>query len=348
MEANELEDIFRITNDMLSIVDAKGRFLKLNDSWTRVLGYTLEEIKSKPFHEMVHPEDINITIQAFKSLKEGQVIKSFENRYLAKDGRYVWFNWDSVVLPNGNIFSSARDMTDKMERQQKMQILTKKLEAANRDKDKFISVLAHDLRSPFTTLVGFSEFLQENFETLSKEEILEQIGFINYASNQTLGLLEDILLWSKFKAGKLQIHKERFSLDEICENLIRNVKVVAEGKGINVECIQEVDDRHVVADKNMIKTILRNLFTNAVKFTPQGGIIKIRTGRSDNFLYISVEDTGVGIPDKVLEDIWDPVKSKGLGLTICKELAEQNNSIISVSSQENIGSAFTLFIPSGK
>lgn len=349
MKSTELEDMFRVTNDMLSVVDQNGRFLKLNESWSRVLGYSLEEIYTHPnFFELVHPEDKEITAETFKRILKGDMVKSFENRYKSKEGSYIWFNWDSVILPNGNVFSSARDMSENKERQKELEFLAANLEAANRDKDQFISILAHDLRNPFNTLLGFSQYLVENIGSMSNDEVKEQAHYIHDASEKTLFLLEDILLWSKLKVGKLSICKEMFDLTEICELLIQYLKISAEAKGISVECRQKEESYPVFADKNMIKTIIRNLFSNAVKFTHKGGRIILEVAISEKSTNFIVSDTGDGISESALQDIWDPIKSKGLGLSISKELAELNGASLSAVSTAGAGSSFKLSIPNSQ
>jgi signal transduction histidine kinase len=229
------------------------------------------------------------------------------------------------------------------------------LEEANAAKDKFFSILAHDLKNPFNALLGFSEFLIENFRDMEQEEIEEQLTMMRDSSRQTFALLEDLLTWSKAQRGKLECKPQTVKIKDICEEVRGAVKGMAEEKEIEIE-LSAAENAEIFADPNMIKTIMRNLLSNAIKFSYRGG--KIVTSLEDigNNFKISVKDSGTGISAKNQVRLWnlagqhttrgtEDESGTGLGLLICKEFAEAHKGKIWVESEEGKGSTFIFTIP---
>ncbi|MBP8678200.1 MAG: HAMP domain-containing histidine kinase, partial [Bacteroidales bacterium] len=229
------------------------------------------------------------------------------------------------------------------------------LEEANAAKDKFFSILAHDLKNPFNALLGFSEFLIENFRDMEQEEIEEQLTMMRDSSRQTFALLEDLLTWSKAQRGKLECKPQTVKIKDICEEVRGAVKGMAEEKEIEIE-LSAAENAEIFADPNMIKTIMRNLLSNAIKFSYRGG--KIVTSLEDigNNFKISVKDSGTGISAENQVRLWnlagqhttrgtEDESGTGLGLLICKEFAEAHKGKIWVESEEGKGSTFIFTIP---
>lgn len=229
------------------------------------------------------------------------------------------------------------------------------LEEANAAKDKFFSILAHDLKNPFNALLGFSEFLIENFRDMEQEEIEEQLTMMRDSSRQTFALLEDLLTWSKAQRGKLECKPQTVKIKDICEEVRGAVKGMAEEKEIEIE-LSAAENAEIFADPNIINTIMRNLLSNAIKFSYRGG--KIVTSLEDigNNFKISVKDSGTGISAENQVRLWnlagqhttrgtEDESGTGLGLLICKEFAEAHKGKIWVESEEGKGSTFIFTIP---
>jgi len=232
------------------------------------------------------------------------------------------------------------------------------LEDVNASKDLFFSIIAHDLRNPFNAFLSLSEIILESYETLEDEEIIEMVGLINESAENAYRLLENLLIWAKSQKGALETKPETFSMDYICEEVLEDVKMRAINKNIDLDCNNELNTM-VFADKNMIMTIIRNLLSNAIKFTPSGGKVKISTKKTDNKVEVSISDTGIGISPESIELIFDIDKKftrkgtnneggSGLGLILCKDFIEKNNGTISIKSEVNLGSTFTITIPSAE
>lgn len=229
------------------------------------------------------------------------------------------------------------------------------LERLNEAKDKFLSIVSHDLKSPFNAMVGFSRLLHTEFDELGEDKQKEYISIIHNNINQTHRLLDNMLLWAETQINQYNLRLKPESIYNLTEDTIDFLKHTAQLKQINL--LNLVDKNMVVhTDKNIIETVLRNLISNAIKFTNKEGFIEVKARElpvinGKNLVKITVSDSGVGMsPDKQarLFDLKEKVSTKGteneagtgLGLLICKELVERHGGEISVESIENKGSSF--------
>lgn len=229
------------------------------------------------------------------------------------------------------------------------------LEEANAAKDKFFSIIAHDLKNPFNALLGFSEFLLENYREMATSEIEEQLVLLRDTSKHTFSLLEDLLTWSKAQRGKIECKPHIVKFKTICDEVRALIGYLADEKEIALvlESDTEID---VYADANMLKTILRNLVSNAIKFSYRGGKITTRVTGDDKAVTISVEDNGKGISRENQGKLWNLAgkyttrgteneSGTGLGLLICKEFVAAHGGKIRVESEEGKGSKFIFTLP---
>jgi len=229
-----------------------------------------------------------------------------------------------------------------------------KLTLLNASKDRFFSVIAHDLKNPFNSLLGFSEMLSNDFKTLNDERKKQIADVIRLSSERIYGLLENLLQWAGTQTGNMPNNPEVFDLREVIDmnhDLIR--EQLAEKKNKLVKSLG--DDNIVFADRNMISAVVRNLLGNAVKFT-ENGIITVEALANSHFQRVTVRDSGVGIPQEKLEQLFsiDRINSSGgtrgekgtgLGLLICKEFVQRNGGELKVESEEGVGTSFTFTIP---
>jgi len=229
------------------------------------------------------------------------------------------------------------------------------LKKLNADKDRFISILAHDLKSPFNSLIGFLSLLINNLKEYDITKIEKQLDLINEIVNHTYDLLEDILLWARIQQGKLNFEPQKIAFSEICYNVIENLKLNAKNKNITINHFS-VGVVTFFADKNMLKTILRNLISNAIKFTNIGGSISIYAVLNKGEIVITVSDNGIGISPEKMSKIFDATeiyttegtaheKGTGLGLPLCKEFVEKHGGKIWLESEVGKGSDFKFSIP---
>jgi signal transduction histidine kinase len=230
-----------------------------------------------------------------------------------------------------------------------------RLHQLNADKDRFISILGHDLKSPFNALLGFSELLTENIRTYDIDKIENIANRINKSAQSVYKLLEDILMWARTQQGKIPFKPQKWSFIDICKNILEILKQNANTKNITIN-YSVSDHMNVFADIDMLKTILRNLVSNAIKFTNNGGAININAEENSGNVIISVSDNGIGIsPDNLtkLFDIAQVLTTKGtaeetgtgLGLLLCKEFVEKHGGKIWVESEFGKGSEFKFTMP---
>ena len=234
-------------------------------------------------------------------------------------------------------------------------IKTKELQELNVTKDKFFSIIAHDLKSPFNNLLGLSEVLMENIRIIDIDEIENHVISINKTARNAFNLLEDLLMWGRAQQDKIPFKPQNLSFADICKNTLKTLNPNANAKNIAIN-YSPSDHINVFVDSTMLKTILRNLVSNAIKFTNNGGAININAEENSGNVTISVSDNGVGIaPDDLtkLFDISEVLTTKGtaketgtgLGLLICKEFVEKHGGKIWVESEVGKGSDFKFTLP---
>lgn len=346
-------------------VDLDGNCTYANKSCLNFLGYMSEdELIGKNMHNLIHHKHNNIESDIHDCIET----KVFEKQlgliandevFQRKDGSF--FPVEYYYYPQikeGKVIGSVITFIDITEKKSKENIIleiNQELNSLNNDKDKFIRILAHDLKNPFNSLIGFSQLLLENIDEFEKDTIKEQISIINETSINTYELLEDILLWLMSQAGKIKNEPSPILFSDICSEIINNANIQACEKNIKIDFSLEPNPT-IFADRNTFKTILRNLLSNAIKFTKMGGKISISASIVGNDAIICVKDNGIGMSKEKMKNIWVALqedksigtsgeRGTGLGLSICKEFVEKNNGKIWVESTLGEGSDFKFTLP---
>lgn len=247
------------------------------------------------------------------------------------------------------------DITKQKEIEIKLRESQEKLQELNATKDKFFSIIAHDLKNPFNSILGFANLLKENYDEYHKNEHMVFIENIRNASDSAYKLLQNLLEWSRSQTGRLEVKPETFDLSEVVNNNIALLNPLAHNKQIHLATTVAFDTL-VFADKNMIHTIVRNLIQNAIKFSYPDQEVGVFAEMGEQFVYLSIADSGVGISEDKLDKLFrieTQIKTKGtakeqgtgLGLMLCKEFIEKNCGEIQVESKPGHGSTFTISIP---
>ncbi len=229
------------------------------------------------------------------------------------------------------------------------------LEQVIQSKDKFFSIIAHDLRGPFSGFIGLTSMLIEDYEELNKEEIITISNSMNSSAKQLYELLENLLEWSRSQMGKIEYNPINIDLSSISVKVLSLIEANAKEK--NITLLNTVlENTYVFADSNMLNTILRNLISNAIKFTELNGTITLSAEVNDNICLVSVSDTGIGMTEEAISKIFkidtkyttlgtNNERGTGLGLVLCKELIENQGGTINVSSTLGKGTTFTISLP---
>ncbi|MFA9389004.1 MAG: sensor histidine kinase [Prolixibacteraceae bacterium] len=235
-----------------------------------------------------------------------------------------------------------------------LEISESNLRNANASKDRFFSIISHDLKSPFNSLLGLSEMLVDDVKNKKYNEISSYANQIHDVSSQSYVLLQNLLDWSLTQTGNISYHPEQIKLYELANEVITFLSVLASQKKIKLNASIS-PDLAVIADRKMLTTILRNLVSNAIKYTQTGGVITLTASLANDKIKMSVSDTGVGIAPKNLEKLFkiennystsgtENESGTGLGLILCKEFTKRHNGDIWVESELGKGSTFNFTI----
>jgi signal transduction histidine kinase len=266
---------------------------------------------------------------------------------------------DTVLIPLQNIRKRimVKDQLEEELTRQKIMIekQRKELESINATKDKFFSIIAHDLKNPFASLIGASDFLVNSSDELSPEQLKSFHEIINQSARTGYRLLENLLEWARMQTGTMAFKPKMVDLWNLVNEVVILLTGSAEQKDINL--IARIDENlSAIVDENMINTVVRNLVSNAIKFTGRGGEIIVSSMLTDHFIEITVSDNGIGIPkdkigklfridEKMIQNGTENETGTGLGLILCKEFIERHKGKIRVESDLGKGSKFIFTIP---
>ena len=325
--------------------------------------HIMPDMKGADLLQQVHGIDPSI----LKIMLTGQAdLEAVTNAVNAADlYRYIAKPWEKTDLVLTVKEAVRRYEQDKQLKEQNMNAVleqqvqerTSELEAANASKDKFFSIIAHDLRVPFTGLIGMTQIFSDNLESFSQDDIHEGLNSLQLTSQTVYTLLENLLTWSRLQRGVVEFFPQDIFLEDLANQNIDLMQVNAAQKGITL--VTEVsEDAQAYADQNMIDTVIRNLMSNAIKFTTEGGTITVAAIMNDdeNIVDVAVSDTGQGIPAEDMAKLFQiDIKysqpgtagepGTGLGLILCKELVEKNGGIIWAESEYGQGTTFRFTIP---
>jgi len=233
------------------------------------------------------------------------------------------------------------------------------LRESNFTKDRFFNIIAHDLKNPFNAIIGFSTLLTDEWNEFDDEDKFSMINSIKSSSENAFELLTNLLDWSRMQVGKINYDPEFLDISGLVKLTFSLLKPNADAKNIRLQ-MGETCDKFVWADPNMLTTVLRNLISNAIKFTKSNGFIKIQCFKKPEYagkMVIGISDSGVGMDANEIESIFDIASNRssqgtagetgtGLGLALCKDFVEKNKGQIWVESEKNVGSTFYIALPS--
>jgi signal transduction histidine kinase len=281
------------------------------------------------------------------------------NRLLEKQKEEITQNNQKLMVLNKNLLEQKQkveELNQKLNQtNQRLLESEKHLIETNATKDKFFSIISHDLRNPFASIVSFSRILKRDIHNLGKEELQELARELDKSVLKINNLLENLLQWSRTQTGKMKYHPEYLALNDLVRDSINLFSGNAREKEIML--VDSVDsDLVVFADQNMTNTVIRNLMSNALKYSDAGGKIIIKSQVKNKMAYISIIDDGVGMTPDQMAQLWNvntihttygtrDEKGSGLGLLLCKEFIEKQGGEIGVKSEKGKGSEFTFSLP---
>ncbi|MBK9389962.1 MAG: PAS domain-containing protein [Bacteroidetes bacterium] len=340
--------------DMLFYFDAKGTFLDSQCSKFDTLMLEKELFIGKTLNEVMPAKIAEQGMHAIKKALETDLLQIFEYSIDFPKGKQH-FEMRLVKTAPNELLGVARNNTSLKESESVIQHQNSELKKLNTDKDLFITILSHDLKSPLNNLLGLSEVLMEDKSKLNADEIRAIANDINKLTKNTSDLLDELLIWARKQQGIIPFEPHNLSFTDICVEILKTLSQKASAKDISID-YSRLDHLSVFADADMLKIILRNLVSNAIKFTNRNGEIQIIADKDAENVTITVSDNGIGIEPQDLIKLFDisqlattkgtaKEKGTGLGLLLCKEFVEKHNGKIRAESLPGKGSKFIFTLP---
>tara|TARA_R110002050_G_scaffold16019_2_gene49071 strand:- start:171644 stop:172837 length:1194 start_codon:yes stop_codon:yes gene_type:complete len=354
--------ILNTMGDSLFIKDNQSRLLFVNDAFCEMFNLTREEIIGKTLEDNVPSEER----ESFLKIDKLVLLNGIENineETLSIKGRgtlIISTRKSRHINSSGTkfIIGVIRDITESKKAEEDLKKSEAQFRQLNAMKDKLFSIIGHDLRSPFSNIIGLSELLSESVKEsdVSTSEVYSEM--INSTAKNTLVLLENLLKWAKSQTGQINYKPEKISLPTLIQEVIEQSNSIARAKNILLKQITS-EEIQFLSDEKMIKTVLRNLVSNAIKFTKPGGKISIFTLLQQHLVEVTISDNGIGINNAMCEKLFSNStntsslgtaneKGSGLGLILCKEFVEKLGGTIWVESKEGKGSDFKFTLPLNK
>jgi PAS domain S-box-containing protein len=338
--------------DLLFHLDKTGAFLSFYQQSDQLLYKQPEEFLDKTVNDIFEEE---LAAKIMLAIRETISTGRFELFYELQLPELRYFHAKFARLNQNEVISINRDITEIKQAETKLQEYAAELKRLNLDKDRFMQILAHDMRSPFNSLIGMVDLLTEDLNPDSGNETGAILKSLSQTLVSTLGFLDDLLLWSKSQSGKLPFNPECVVFSEVCEETVNLLQAQADSKKIEIR-FSVPDQFTLFADRNMLKTVLRNLISNAVKFTNLNGQITISAQKDAGWVLISVSDNGIGMDRSRLAQLWEMTQpyttagtagesGTGLGLLLCRDFVEKHGGAIRAESEPGKGSTFRFSLP---
>jgi len=357
-------ELFDNANDFIVTLDLKGNITNANRTLLNYMQSDLEKFLSHNVYDFITAENLASAYAFRDRILDGSLKDAFELEAIGVNGEPVTYEVKASLIRRDNLPVGLQclfsDVTKRKEAILNLENYTRDLLELNKTKDKFFSIIAHDLRNPYSSMIGFSEMLLEDLEKLSKDEIRESLKIIYTSAKNSFNLLDNLLAWSKLETGRMPFNPSRIVLIEAVEEVISILFSNAYHKKIEINNLVN-PDIVLYADKNMLNSILNNLIMNAIKFTPTNGEINIFACTADSdtekpFIKISVADNGIGMDSETLEMLFTSKKLQsqpgtekeqgtGMGLMLTREMIEKHGGKITAESTPRKGSVFSFLIP---
>ncbi|WP_159086082.1 PAS domain-containing sensor histidine kinase [Flavobacterium faecale] len=335
-----------------------GKVFEVNNSIEEIAGYKASDLIGRKASDLKLWKNEKDREQFITTLLKNKIVKEHEYEFKKANGdcfsglisaQIITINEEQCMI------ASVNDISIRKEAEQKLIESQESLRELNATKDKFFSIIAHDLRSPFNGIIGFTELLKSEVQESNYDGILEYAEIINSSSHHAMDLLTNLMEWTRSQTGRIAFHPKMVVIDDVIKETLTLFETLTEQKNIKVTLNLHIKTEQYV-DQSMIEAILRNLISNAIKFTPNEGNLIISSIENENEFEIAIADSGIGIKEKDISNLFkiDNTHSSlgtnnevgtGLGLILCKDFIDYHQGHISVKSTVGLGSTFTFSIP---
>jgi PAS domain S-box-containing protein len=351
-----------LATDLLTVIGGDRCFKRFAPSFPHAFGYAEAELVDRPFITFIHPADQAATSAALEKLSQGEPTLGLENRFRCKDGSYRRLAWTAIPTPEGLLYAVARDITDrKQPRQERAQALVREHAAALAQREGFLTSVCHDVQQPLTVILAQTQLLQRQLargEPLPPDRLKTRLAYIFSAATRMRGMTQELIDASQQESGhSLALLLARTELVALARQAVGEHELVSDHHQFLFEA--EVPTLEATVDQTRVQRILANLLTNAIKYSPDGGAVrvtvKVMDGPDGKSALLVVHDEGVGIPQDELPHVFDRFHraanvigrfaGSGLGLANARELVELHGGTISVESEEGKGATFVVRLP---
>lgn len=348
---SEINFFFNICPDLCCLLADDGTILQVNGIWEEKFERPLDQFEGHKFMEFMRPEDAQMVFQRYQERMKGGPSNGSRCLHIKNDGSHFWVEWRASFSPTFHkMYAIGRDVTEQV-------LLEDKLKTAIDTKNKLFSVISHDLKSQLSGLIQMTGMMGDKEYNFSNDELINYAQMLHTSSKNLHELLENLLNWSKIQRGLMVVENVLLDLDQLIYNAIEPFRKMAQEKEIALNIsIQPL--LTMSGDKQMIESIIRNLTSNAIKFTPKGGHVDINCFDANGEIHLEIQDNGIGIPEdlqprlfkygeKVTRNGTNGEPSSGLGLIITEEFAKLHHGYVIFNSQENKGTKFEVILAKG-
>lgn len=346
--------IFKHSIDMLCIAGLDGYFKVINPAWSKTLGWSSEVLISKPWIEFVHSDDRDLVRNIKTTLINGVECLQFVVRYLCKNGKYKWISWNAFPDKKDNIlFGVARDITDQKRLEFELLESKKAAEKSDKLKSEFLTQMSHEIRTPLNSLLGFASLLVSDLTDANTSELKDAFYNMELSGKRIFKTIELLIKVSELHTDNFEPEFKKNNLFELLNELVKEYKPFADQKGVELEILNLAESTDIIFDKRSIYDVFTNIIDNAIKYTAKGSVKILIENSLNNKLSVNVVDTGIGISEKFIENMFDHFTQEstgytrkfdgnGLGLSLVKKYCDLNKAKISVESKKGFGSNFNV------
>lgn len=353
----KLQTVFDLIDVGITITDENGHIIDCNPASERMLGITKQEHLDRNYDgkewKIFHRDLTHMSVEEYASVRAQKNRETVIDQIMGvtkNDGEIIWLSVNATPLniEGYGVLVAYIDITSKIHDELQ-------LKEANRTKDRFFSIIAHDIRSPLTGIIGLSELAEQSLNDKEIDTAHDYVDLIKHSAKGGSELLNNILNWSRLQTNRIEFQARKFDLSDSINRVLDLYQANLKEKNLKT-AKKYAANNTVYADDFMVETILRNLISNAIKFSKTGDLIVIKTKLIDTKIEISISDSGVGMNKKMMDTLFqfgnysstpgtNGEKGTGLGLVLCKDFIEVNGGKIWVESEPGKGSSFHFNLP---